>query len=66
MELVEGMDPPKVLGDILESLAGAIFVDSGMNLESVWEILQPLFDKRISEWHKNYVILVHSHFSSLN
>ena len=63
---MKDMDPPKVFSEILKSLAGAIFVDSGMNLESVWEILQPLFDKRISEWHKNYVILVHSHFSSLN
>ena len=43
------IDPPKVLGDILESLAGAIFLDSGMDLERVWEVFRPLFDKKISK-----------------
>lgn len=43
------IDPPKVLGDILESLAGAIFLDSGMDLEKVWGVFQPLFDKKISK-----------------
>ena len=38
-----------MLGDILESLAGAIFVDSGLCLESVWKVFQPLFDERIGE-----------------
>jgi endoribonuclease Dicer len=46
---VEYLDPPKVLGDILESLAGAIFIDSGMSLETVWKIFQPLFHKKIGE-----------------
>lgn len=45
--MVTDLDPPKVLGDILESLAGAIFIDSGMNLEAVWKIFQPLFDEKI-------------------
>ena len=39
-----------MLGDILESLAGAVFIDSGMSLEAVWKIFQPLFDKKIGEW----------------
>lgn len=43
------MDPPKVLGDILESLAGAIFIDSGMSLEAVWKVFKPHFDKKIGE-----------------
>lgn len=46
-EEIEDPDPPKVLGDILESLAGAIFIDSGMSLETVWEIFQPHFKKKI-------------------
>ncbi|CAM8960945.1 unnamed protein product [Rhodiola kirilowii] len=33
---------PKVLGDIVESIAGAIFLDSGRNTTIVWEIFQPL------------------------
>ena len=48
-EEVEDISPPKVLGDILESLAGAIFIDSGFSLESVWKVFQPLFDRKIGE-----------------
>lgn len=46
-EEVEEVDPPKVLGDLLESLAGAIFLDSGMNLETVWRVFRPLFQSKI-------------------
>ena len=49
---VEDVDPPKVLGDILESLAGAIFVDSGFCLESVWRVFQPHFDRIIGNLRK--------------
>ncbi|KAK7331288.1 hypothetical protein VNO77_25509 [Canavalia gladiata] len=35
---------PKVLGDIIESLAGAILVDSGYNKEVVWQSIQPLLE----------------------
>ena len=43
------IEPPKVLGDLLESLAGAIFMDSGMDLQAVWGSLGPLFDEKIGE-----------------
>ncbi|KAG6546729.1 hypothetical protein Mapa_011918 [Marchantia paleacea] len=33
---------PKVLGDLVESLAGAVLVDTGFNLEKVWEVFEPL------------------------
>jgi len=46
-EEVEELDPPKVLGDLLESLAGAVFLDSGMNLETVWRVFSPLFQSKI-------------------
>lgn len=29
---------PKVLGDIVESIAGAIFLDSGCNTAAVWKV----------------------------
>lgn len=29
---------PKVLGDIVESIAGAIFLDSRCNTKAVWEV----------------------------
>lgn len=37
------LDPPKVLADIVESLVGAIFLDSNKNLTVVWSVFQPLF-----------------------
>ena len=43
----ETVEPPKVLGDLLESLAGAIFMDSGMNLKAVWDTFGPLFNEKI-------------------
>ena len=43
------VEPPKVLGDILESLAGAVFMDSGMDLQAVWSCLGPLFEEKIGE-----------------
>ena len=43
----EAIDAPKVLGDILESLAGAVFLDSGMSLECVWGVFSHLIKKRI-------------------
>jgi endoribonuclease Dicer len=30
---------PKVLGDIIESIAGAIFLDSGYNTSVVWKVI---------------------------
>ncbi|XP_020230787.1 endoribonuclease Dicer homolog 2 isoform X2 [Cajanus cajan] len=39
---------PKVLGDIIESLAGAILVDSGYNEEVVWESIRPLLEPLVT------------------
>ncbi len=43
---IEEIDPPKALGDILESIIGALFLDCGMDLELVWSkicrFFQPL------------------------
>ncbi|XP_010249398.1 PREDICTED: endoribonuclease Dicer homolog 2 isoform X2 [Nelumbo nucifera] len=35
---------PKVLGDVIESLAGAILVDSEYNKDVVWKSMQPLLE----------------------
>lgn len=32
------LDPPKVLADVVESLLGAIFMDSNKSLEIVWKV----------------------------
>ncbi|KAL5836669.1 hypothetical protein ACOSQ3_013838 [Xanthoceras sorbifolium] len=39
---------PKVLGDVMESLAGAILVDSGYNKEVVFQSIRPLLEPLIT------------------
>ncbi|XP_073126907.1 endoribonuclease Dicer homolog 1 isoform X2 [Henckelia pumila] len=39
---------PKVLGDIFESIAGAIFLDSGCVTASVWKVFQPLLNPMVT------------------
>ncbi|KAK2990484.1 hypothetical protein RJ640_011651 [Escallonia rubra] len=39
---------PKVLGDVIESLAGAIFVDSGYNKETVFRGIGPLLEPMVT------------------
>ncbi|XP_022987458.1 endoribonuclease Dicer homolog 2 isoform X1 [Cucurbita maxima] len=39
---------PKVFGDVIESLAGAIYVDSGYNKDKVFESIRPLLEPLIS------------------
>ena len=45
--LAENVDVPKVLGDLFEALAGAIFLDCGMNLKTVWSVIYKLMHKEI-------------------
>ncbi|KAL8153073.1 hypothetical protein V2J09_010833 [Rumex salicifolius] len=35
---------PKVLGDLIESIAGAVVIDTRLNLDVVWKIFKPLLD----------------------
>ncbi|KAA8549784.1 hypothetical protein F0562_001468 [Nyssa sinensis] len=39
---------PKVLGDVIESLAGAILIDSGYNKETVFDSIRPLLEPMIT------------------
>ncbi|XP_050238979.1 endoribonuclease Dicer homolog 1 [Mercurialis annua] len=39
---------PKVLGDIFESIAGAIFMDSGRDTMVVWKVFQPLLHPMVT------------------
>ena len=34
----EDIEIPKALGDIFESVAGAVYLDSGMSLDVVWRV----------------------------
>ena len=36
---------PKVLADIFESVAGAIYLDSGDQLDIVWKVYKPLMQR---------------------
>jgi len=38
----EAVTVPKALADIFEALAGAIFFDSGRDLNAVWNVFYPL------------------------
>ncbi|XP_022132011.1 endoribonuclease Dicer homolog 3a isoform X2 [Momordica charantia] len=39
---LHGNKGPKVLGDMVESIAGAILIDTELNLDEVWRIYKPL------------------------
>ncbi|KAH7519383.1 hypothetical protein FEM48_Zijuj08G0030400 [Ziziphus jujuba var. spinosa] len=39
---------PKVLGDIVESIAGAVFLDSGHDTAVVWRVFQPLLHPMVT------------------
>lgn len=45
------LQPPKVLGDLLESVIGAVFVDSGFRLEAVWAVLDRVMSPMVAELH---------------
>ncbi len=41
--VLEDVEVPKVLGDIVEALMGAVFIDSGFDLAQVWSSFRALF-----------------------
>ena len=38
LDEAEDVEVPKALGDIFESVAGAIFLDSDLSLDAVWRV----------------------------
>ena len=46
---VQCIEAPKPLGDVFESVAGAIFVDSGLDIFEVWRVCYPMLQKYIGE-----------------
>lgn len=54
--IAEEVDVPKALGDIFESLAGAIFVDSQFDLSVVWRIYFNIMAEEIGEYEYCAVI----------
>ena len=46
-EEAEDVEVPKALGDVFESVAGAIFLDSGMSLDAVWRVYHRMMRQEI-------------------
>nr|AFX89032.1 dicer 1 [Mayetiola destructor] len=46
----EDVEVPKALGDIFESVAGAIFLDSNMSLDMVWKIFSNMMKPEIDQF----------------
>lgn len=49
-EEVEDVEVPKALGDVFESVAGAIFLDSGMSLDAVWNVYYKMMQREIEQF----------------
>nr|QOW64961.1 hypothetical protein [Lymnaea stagnalis] len=47
------MEIPKALGDIFESVAGAIYLDSGMSLDTVWRVYYRMMKPHIDKYLKS-------------
>ncbi|XP_053331205.1 endoribonuclease Dicer [Spea bombifrons] len=52
-EKEEDIEVPKAMGDIFESLAGAIYIDSGMSLNTVWQVYYPMMRSLIEKFSAN-------------
>ncbi|KAM4662071.1 endoribonuclease Dicer isoform 2-T2 [Discoglossus pictus] len=52
-EKEEDIEVPKAMGDIFESLAGAVYMDSGMSLETVWQVYYPMMRPLIEKFSAN-------------
>ncbi|KAK9511555.1 hypothetical protein O3M35_000188 [Rhynocoris fuscipes] len=52
-QVAESVDVPKILGDVFESLAAAIYLDSGKNLQKVWDVYYHLMKREIDEFSRN-------------
>lgn len=48
-EEAEDVEVPKALGDVFESVAGAIFLDSGMSLDAVWRVYYRMMKTEIGK-----------------
>ncbi|XP_022902072.1 endoribonuclease Dcr-1 [Onthophagus taurus] len=49
-EEVEDVEVPKALGDVFESIAGAIYLDSGRSLDAVWQVYYQMMKNEIEQF----------------
>ncbi|XP_058796621.1 endoribonuclease Dcr-1 [Phymastichus coffea] len=52
-EEAEDVEVPKALGDVFESLAGAIYLDSNMSLDAVWKVYFEIMKSEIELFSSN-------------
>lgn len=52
-EYAEDIEVPKALGDVFESVAGAIYLDSGMSLDHVWRVYFKMMKPEIEYFSSN-------------
>jgi endoribonuclease Dicer len=52
-ENLDDVEVPKALGDVFESVAGAIFLDSGMSLDAVWRVYYRMMKPEIEHFSNN-------------
>lgn len=52
-EEAEDVEVPKALGDMFESVAGAIYLDSGLSLDVVWSVYYPMMKEEIDRFSQN-------------
>nr|XP_045626168.1 endoribonuclease Dicer-like isoform X1 [Procambarus clarkii] len=45
----EDVDVPKALGDLVEAIIGAVYLDSGRSLEKTWKVVELLIGVRVEE-----------------
>lgn len=48
--VADAVDIPKVIGDLFESIVGAVLLDSGMDLQITWKIIYNLMEKELHEF----------------
>lgn len=51
---MEDVEVPKALGDIFESVAGAIYLDSNMSLDTVWRVYYSMMKPEIGEYTSSF------------
>lgn len=56
--VAESIDVPKVLGDLFESLIGAIYLDCNRDLNFIWKICYSLMENEISKLQKCVIVFI--------
>lgn len=61
-EEAEDVEVPKALGDVFESVAGAIYLDSNMSLDTVWKVYHKIMENEMGKGtyynHLNNIIFL--------